>query len=90
MKEAAEIRATKHDEYQKKLKSLTEKYNEAYRLELLSEVDYKERTITEDEYAEIVELIRMDGKIGFVRADGERVEIERVNLLAMVAANFVE
>lgn len=91
LKEAKDIRESgKYEEYQKELKTLTEKYNEAYRLELLAECDYSERKFTEDEYAEIVAMMGTGGKIDFLRADGEKVEIAKVDLLAMVAANFVD
>ena len=91
LKDAEEMRASgKYEESQKELKTLTEKYNEAYRLELLADVDYAERKFTEDEYAEIVAMVGTAGKVDFFLADGQKVEIAKVDLLAMVAANFVE
>ena len=90
MEEAKSVREEKLADYEAKLAELKVKYNEAVRMELEEECGMAEKYLTEDEYAEVVAVVKTEGDMTIIRDDGGEIALKRTDFLAMVGADFVK
>ena len=90
LEEAKRIREEKYADYEEKKKVLIEKVNEAYNQEGLEQTDIKVKKFTEEEYSEIISVIKTEGKIKYAMNNDESVDIPKMAFLSMIAANLVE
>lgn len=88
--EAKKIRAEKFDDYEAKKSALLAKLNEAYAQEGETQSDIKVKKFTEEEYAEIIEMIKTEGTIKYTNAHGNVLEIPKVVFFGLIAADLVE
>lgn len=88
--EAKKIRSEKFDDYEVKKSALLAKLNEAYAQEGETQSDIKVKKFTEEEYAEIIEMIKTDGTIKYVNAYGQTLEVPKVVFFGWIAAELVE
>lgn len=94
LEEAKKIRAEKHEDYEAKKAVLIEKINEAYIQEGSEQADIKVKMLTEEDYAEIVSVVKTEGCIDYVGNDGIKIHpadggIPKITLLGLIAANLV-
>lgn len=90
IEKAQQIRHADYDNYKKQEKELLEKYQEAYNQELNEESGFNEKKFSEEELAEIIDMIKTDGEIDFVGGDGNAVKIKKMELIGLIASVFVE
>ena len=95
LEEAKKIRAEKHEDYEAKKAVLIEKINEAYTQEGSEQADIKVKMLTEEDYAEIISVVKTDGCINYVGNDGMKIHaadggIPKITFLGLIAANLVE
>lgn len=95
LEEAKTIRAEKHEDYEAKKAVLVEKINEAYHQEGNEQADIKVKMLTEEDYAEIISMVKTDGLIDYIGLDGKMVNppiggIPKMSFLSLIAANLVE
>ena len=95
LEEAKKIRAEKHEDYEAKKAVLVEKINEAYLQEGNEQADVKVKMLTEEDYAEIISVVKTDGCINYVGHDGMKIHaadggISKITFLGLIAANLVE
>lgn len=86
--EADKIRKEKYFEYEEKEKVVLEKYAEIRKQELDAECDFNLRKFTEEEYAEIISLIKSEGEYPYI-VNGNTFTISRIEFLGIIAANLV-
>ena len=89
LEESAKIRAEKLTDYESKEKVLIEKWKELRIQELEEECPHNIRKITEDEYAEIIEVIKTEGEIEY-NFNGRKNKIEKTQFLELIAAGLVD
>ena len=95
LEEAKKIRAEKYEDYEAKKAVLAEKLNEAYLQEGNEQADIKVKMLTEEDYAEIISMVKTDGLIDYIGPDGKMVNrpiggIPKISFLGLIAANLVE
>ena len=95
LEDAKKIRAEKHEDYEAKKAVLIEKINEAYIQEGSEQADIKVKMLTEEDYAEIISVVKTDGCIDYVGHDGMKIHaadggIPKITFLGLIAANLVE
>lgn len=94
LEEAKKIRAEKYEDYEAKKAVLVEKINEAYLQEGTEQADVKVKMLTEEDYAEIISVVKTDGCIDYVGHDGVKVNsplgLPKITFLGLIAANLVE
>lgn len=94
LEEAKKIRAEKYEDYEAKKAVLAEKLNEAYLQEGNEQADIKVKMLTEEDYAEIISVVKTNGCIDYVGHDGTKVNgslgIPKISFLGLIAANLVE
>lgn len=88
--EAAAIREKDLKTYEEQVKDLNGKFNEAYMQELKEDAAVKEKTLTEDELAAIIEVIGTDGEMDFVNNEGRKFKVNRCEFIDMIASAFVD
>lgn len=88
--EAKKIREEKFADYEAKKAVLQGKTNEAYMQESAEQSGIKVKNLTEDEYAEIISMLKTDGTIQCTGNDGGKFELSKMAFLSLVAANLVE
>lgn len=88
--EAKKIRDEKLAEYEPKEKDVIEKFNELRKQELENESDIKVKKFTEDEYAEIISIVKSEGDEYPYKVNGQTIKVPRLQFLGMIAANLVE
>lgn len=91
---AKKIRAEKYEDYEAKKAVLAEKLNEAYLQEGSEHADIKVKMLTEEDYAEIISVVKTNGCIVYIGHDGAKVNgssgIPKISFLGLIAANLVE
>lgn len=87
--EGVSVPEDKVKEYEDKEKELLEKYNEANREEMDNESGVSIKKFTEDELAQIIEVMTTEGEMDFKSSGGE-VKMAKVEFLAGVASVLVE
>lgn len=87
--EAKKIREEKLSDYEEKEKVVLEKLVEIRKQELDEDSGYTLKKFTEDEYAEIISMIKSEGEYPYV-VNGETFTIRRIDFLGIIAANLVE
>lgn len=76
-------------EYEDKEKELLEKYNEANKEEMGNDSGISIKKFTEDEFAQIIEVMTTEGEMDFKASSGD-VKMAKVEFLAGVASLLVE
>lgn len=87
--EAAAIREQDLKAYEELKKDFVSRLNEAYAQELNEEAAVKEKTLTEDELAEIIEVVGADGDMDFTGNDGMKRRVKRCEFIDLIASAFV-
>ena len=87
--DAKKIREEKFEDYEAKEKIVLEKFMEIRKQEMDEECELKQKKFTEDEYAEIISVVKTEGEFEYKTNNGS-FKIERMGFLAMIAANLVE
>ena len=90
LEEAKKFRAEKLEDYEAKKRILLDKVNEAYIQEGASESDAKVKKFTEDEYAEILSVVKTEGVIKYSMGEDKAVDMPKMAFLGMIAVNLVE
>lgn len=95
LEEAKKIRAEKYEDFEAKKAVLVEKINEAYLQEGKEQADIKVKMLTEEDYAEIISVVKTDGLINYIGYDGKKIHaadggIPKIDFLGLIAANLVE
>ena len=87
--EAAAIREKEMKDYEVKREELNGKFNEAYAEAVKDEAPVKEKALTEDELAAIIEVVGMDGEMDFIGNDGRPWKVKRCEFVDLIAAGLV-
>lgn len=88
--EAAAIREQDLKAYEEQKRDFVSKLNEAYAQELNEEAAVKEKTLTEDELAEIIEVVGADGDMDLTGNDGMKHRVKRCEFIELIASGFCE
>lgn len=94
LEEAKKIRTEKYEDFEAKKAVLVEKINEAYRQEGNEQADIKVKMLTEEDYTEIISVVKTDGLINYIGYDGKKIHaanggIPKIDFLGLIAANLV-
>ncbi|MBR4891177.1 MAG: hypothetical protein IKU15_07815 [Clostridia bacterium] len=95
LEEAKKIRTEKYEDFEAKKAVLVEKINEAYLQEGKEQADIKVKMLTEEDYAEIISVVKTDGLINYIGYNGKKIHaadggIPKIDFLGLIAASLVE
>lgn len=89
LKKVEETRKTKED-YDKELKELNENYSAAREKKLNESISLQNSSFSHEEYAEICEVIGLEGNIDISGFGKEPIKMPKIDFLEMIAINLVE